>query len=82
VTDADRVGAAFAALEAGGIVTRTNFTCCQNCGYTEIRHETVSLETGRLVVAAVRTAGLTADRDGTLDRRIAVPSLEWRRLPR
>ncbi len=39
VTDADRFAAAFAQLEAGGIVARMNFTCCQTCGSTEIFDE-------------------------------------------
>lgn len=37
--DYDRVLAAFAALETDGIVARMNFTCCQNCGHTEIGDE-------------------------------------------
>ncbi|NIK62210.1 DUF6891 domain-containing protein [Kribbella shirazensis] len=38
-TDADNVTAAFAELEAAGIVARMNFTCCQTCGSTEIFDE-------------------------------------------
>jgi hypothetical protein len=38
-TDADRVAAAFADLDANGVVARMNFTCCQNCGVTEIADE-------------------------------------------
>ncbi|GAB2571059.1 hypothetical protein GCM10027269_28180 [Kribbella endophytica] len=38
-TDADRVAAAFAELDANGVVARMNFTCCQNCGVTEIDDE-------------------------------------------
>ncbi|MEO9153174.1 MAG: hypothetical protein ABI243_12315 [Lapillicoccus sp.] len=37
--DYARVRAAFEALEAEGIVARMNFTCCQNCGHTEIGDE-------------------------------------------
>lgn len=38
-TDNDRLDRAFAALEAGGIVARQNFTCCQSCGHGEIGDE-------------------------------------------
>ncbi len=39
VTDCDRLDEAFASLEAGGIVTRQHFTCCQSCGHSEIWDE-------------------------------------------
>jgi hypothetical protein len=35
-TDNDRLEAAFAELEDGGIVCRENFSCCNNCGSAEI----------------------------------------------
>lgn len=35
-TDCDRLDRAFADLERRGIVARQNFSCCQNCGSTEI----------------------------------------------
>lgn len=35
-TDCDRLDAAFARLEAEGIVARQDFTCCQTCGHAEI----------------------------------------------
>lgn len=35
-TDCDRLDRAFNALEARGIVARQHFSCCQNCGSTEI----------------------------------------------
>lgn len=38
-TDADNLAAAFAELDAAGIVARMNFTCCQTCGATEIYDE-------------------------------------------
>lgn len=38
-TDADRLAAAFAALESDGIVARMNFTCCQTCGFAQIGDE-------------------------------------------
>jgi len=39
VTDCDRLDAAFAALEEGGIVARQNFACCMSCGSAEIWDE-------------------------------------------
>ncbi|MDV3457727.1 hypothetical protein RZN05_12095 [Sphingomonas sp. HF-S4] len=39
VTDCDRLDAAFAALEADGVIARQNFTCCGTCGSTEIWDE-------------------------------------------
>ncbi|HEY7225861.1 MAG TPA: hypothetical protein VH561_19965 [Micromonosporaceae bacterium] len=38
-TDCDRLDAAFSALEAAGVVARQNFSCCGNCGATEIHEE-------------------------------------------
>ncbi|MEU2158642.1 hypothetical protein ABZ532_27150 [Streptomyces sp. NPDC019396] len=35
-TDPERISRAFAALEAGGITAREHFTCCRNCGQSEI----------------------------------------------
>ncbi|MEU4830665.1 hypothetical protein [Streptosporangium sp. NPDC023615] len=35
-TDPERLGRAFAALEAAGITARENFTCCRACGQAEI----------------------------------------------
>lgn len=39
ITDCDRLDAAFAALEAKGVIARQNFTCCGTCGSTEIWDE-------------------------------------------
>lgn len=39
ITDCDRLDAAFAALEASGIIARQNFTCCMTCGSNEIWEE-------------------------------------------
>ncbi|MFF4529852.1 DUF6891 domain-containing protein [Streptomyces sp. NPDC001407] len=39
VTDADRVEAAFAALDSAGITARMHFTCCSRCGFAEIGGE-------------------------------------------
>ncbi|MGW1888724.1 DUF6891 domain-containing protein [Streptomyces sp. NPDC002004] len=38
-TDPERVTEAFTALEASGVTARENFTCCRNCGTTEIGAE-------------------------------------------
>jgi hypothetical protein len=38
-TDCDRLNEAFAALNRQGIVARQNFSCCNNCGFTEIWDE-------------------------------------------
>jgi hypothetical protein len=38
-TDCDRLDAAFEALNAHGIVARQDFSCCNNCGFTEIWDE-------------------------------------------
>ena len=38
-TDCDRLDAAFAALEASGVVCRRDFSCCGNCGAAEIEGE-------------------------------------------
>jgi hypothetical protein len=38
-TDCDRLDAAFAALDAAGIVARQHFSCCGSCGATEIHDE-------------------------------------------
>jgi len=43
VTDCDRLDAAFAELERGGIVARQNFSCCGNCGAGEIWDEMESI---------------------------------------
>src|SRR5262245_40458144 len=42
-TDCDRLDSAFAALNAQGIVARQDFSCCNECGFTEIWDE-VDLE--------------------------------------
>jgi hypothetical protein len=38
-TDCDRLNEAFAALNKQGIVARQDFSCCNNCGFTEIWDE-------------------------------------------
>lgn len=39
LTDCDRLDEAFAALNQQGIVARQDFSCCNNCGFTEIWDE-------------------------------------------
>jgi hypothetical protein len=39
VTDCDRLDAAFAELDAAGVLARQHFSCCGTCGDTEIRDE-------------------------------------------
>jgi hypothetical protein len=39
ITDCDRLDSAFAALEAKGIVSRQDFSCCGTCGSSEIWDE-------------------------------------------
>ncbi|MEP9358832.1 hypothetical protein [Sphingomonas sp. KR3-1] len=43
-TDCDRLDAAFAQLEEDGVVARQNFSCCGNCGATEIWDEVRAVE--------------------------------------
>lgn len=43
-TDCDRLDAAFAALEDSGVIARQNFSCCGNCGSTEIWDEVRAVE--------------------------------------
>jgi hypothetical protein len=48
-TDCDRLDRAFAALNAQGIVARQEFSCCNNCGFTEIWDEVEEAEKHGLV---------------------------------
>jgi hypothetical protein len=43
-TDCDRLDEAFAALNGQGIVARQDFSCCNNCGFTEIWDEVEEVE--------------------------------------
>jgi hypothetical protein len=43
-TDCDRLDEAFAALNRQGIVSRQDFSCCNNCGFTEIWDEVKQAE--------------------------------------
>jgi hypothetical protein len=43
-TDCDRLDAAFAALNAEGIVAKQDFSCCNNCGFAEIWDEVEEAE--------------------------------------
>ncbi|SRR6266849_5044464 len=44
-TDCDRLDEAFATLNRQGIVARQDFSCCNNCGFTEIWDEVDKEET-------------------------------------
>lgn len=48
-TDCDRLDSAFATLNAHGIVARQDFSCCNNCGFTEIWDEVEEEEKKRPV---------------------------------
>ena len=43
-TDCDRLDQAFEELEKEGIIARQNFSCCQNCGHSEIGGERADAE--------------------------------------
>ncbi|MHA6762400.1 DUF6891 domain-containing protein [Streptacidiphilus sp. PAMC 29251] len=64
-TDPERLTRAFALLEAAGITARENFTCCRNCGQTEIGGEAAPGSCGfvyfhnQCTAAAARGQGLT-----------------------
>ncbi|MBF9133566.1 hypothetical protein I0C86_32205 [Plantactinospora sp. S1510] len=47
VTDNDRLTLAFRALDLAGIVARESFSCCQNCGVSEIDEEVAEGEAPR-----------------------------------
>lgn len=48
-TDCDRLNEAFDSLNRQGIVARQNFSCCNNCGFTEIWDEVEKEEKTRTV---------------------------------
>jgi len=48
-TDCDRLDEAFASLNRQGIVARQDFSCCNNCGFTEIWDEIEEAEKGQHV---------------------------------
>lgn len=52
-TDCDRLDAAFARLEAEGIVARQHFTCCQSDGHSEIWGEIRAAQKARPVIGYV-----------------------------
>jgi len=52
-TDCDRFDEAFAALNRQGIVARQDFSCCNNCGFTEIWDEVEEAEKQQPVVGYV-----------------------------
>jgi hypothetical protein len=63
-TDADAVQEAFAALEADNIMARADFTCCANCGHTEIGAEVRPDSLGYVFFHHQSTDGVV--RDGQL----------------
>lgn len=52
-TDCDRLDEAFAALNRQRIVARQNFSCCNNCGFTEIWDEVEEAEKQGQVIGYV-----------------------------
>jgi hypothetical protein len=58
VTDADRLLAVFDSLDAAGIVARADFTCCSNCGVTEIGAEAAEGARGYVFFHEQDTAGV------------------------
>jgi hypothetical protein len=48
-TDCDRLDEAFTALNGQGIVARQDFSCCNNCGFTEMWDEVEEAEKHRPV---------------------------------
>lgn len=48
-TDCDRLDEAFGALDQQGIVARQDFSCCTNCGHTDIWDEIAQVEQHRPV---------------------------------
>ncbi|MFI9008770.1 DUF6891 domain-containing protein [Actinosynnema sp. NPDC053489] len=59
-TDVDRLLAAFAALDRGGIVARADFTCCQTCGHAEIGAEAAGPARGYVFFHRQDTEGAVA----------------------
>ncbi|WP_371494276.1 hypothetical protein OG871_04095 [Kitasatospora sp. NBC_00374] len=59
-TDADRLSAAFDALGAGGITARADFTCCRNCGHSEIDAEAADGDHGFVFFHQQDTARVAA----------------------
>jgi hypothetical protein len=63
-TEAERVLRTLASLSVRGIVARANFTCCNNCGATEIRDEASEGDHGYVFFHQQDTEA--AARDGSL----------------
>ncbi len=61
-TDPERLARAFGALEAAGITARENFTCCRNCGNSEIGAE--DPEARGFVYFHAQSTGRAADGHG------------------
>jgi hypothetical protein len=52
-TDCDRMDKAFETLNQQGIVARQDFSCCNNCGFTEIYDEVEAAEKDRPIFGYV-----------------------------
>ncbi|MEU8776164.1 hypothetical protein [Streptomyces sp. NPDC048606] len=62
-TDPERLGRAFAALDAAGITARENFTCCRTCGLGEIGGEAEPGARGFVFFHSQCTEGAAAGHD-------------------
>ncbi|UQX00866.1 hypothetical protein [Streptomyces sp. RerS4] len=62
-TDPERLGRAFAALEAAGVTARENFTCCRTCGLAEIGAEARAGARGFVFFHSQCTEGAAAGHD-------------------
>lgn len=65
-TDPDRLTRAFTALEEAGVVARENFTCCRNCGQSEIESEAGPGARGYVFFHTQSTDSAAADHGLTL----------------
>ncbi|MFJ1704677.1 DUF6891 domain-containing protein [Kitasatospora sp. NPDC088346] len=59
-TDADRLLAAFDTLGAAGVTARADFTCCRNCGHSEIDAEAADGDHGFVFFHQQDTARVAA----------------------
>lgn len=79
LSDADRLDAAFAELEAVGVVARMSFSCCGTCGASEIYGEVVpgTAPMGYVFFHQQDADGL-ADREPTLFLSYGAFAPDWR----
>lgn len=79
LSDADRLDAAFAELEAVGVVARKCFSCCGTCGASEIHGEVVPGTAPRgYVFFHQQDADGLADPEPTLFMSYGAFATEWR----